>query len=691
LGRLHVAKSVLASALYFHAMFVPPPPDLLNNMVKVIDHFVSFGREVEGDLPPLHRHPSALVESQPRSLGGLARADVATHVTALHAKVAALLMHPRRHPWKALMGRAFQRMCPDLGSAVLVAQLQPRAAPGRVARHVAYWRAMRALSPQRLVRPDVLPTGLVLGEPLVRNYQVAPDGRCMFTSLPAALGRHSPTVGGLRAALVGDDAQAARAAAALVPALPDSWQQHALPGPHRAPVWFVSGCGSWAMAGRTSQVFAVWPDGRLGPAGSGGPPADVAWAPALVAHCPAEAGVAPLVDVPVGRHLTGVHMGHQPLQAYLLGRWGEVPFDPCTWGFGDTPLSRYTVRAGRERLLQLAVEARGGGECGGLRPALWEGDPGTGMLAREGRMQRTYQLKVAALQRGPRGPRARVGPSSPHVGLYHAPWMAPSPPRLHPLARAAAGAAAGDSGRRTDCAPSVLGQVPLPRPAPPWRAVFTCLWSPGIPRHLQFFGWGLMHGAYTCGAWVVPWVHDGDAEALNGCACAAGACVGRLPPPLETYSHVFMQCPVVVPAVEWLADLWQRLAGERPPLDARVWVLGDHRVWQPARPALRSLWLHVRLALLWAVWCLRVRRRQSGVQHDAAAVVALAAAEVERSIRRDWFRVRFDARTVMRAPAAWFHGRDACMSVAEFRRRWCCGAVLAHVAGSALCVHVPRL
>ncbi len=45
--------------------------------------------------------------------------DVVSQVQALQAKVAALLLHPRRHPWKVLMRAAFSRHVPGLGWAML--------------------------------------------------------------------------------------------------------------------------------------------------------------------------------------------------------------------------------------------------------------------------------------------------------------------------------------------------------------------------------------------------------------------------------------------------------------------------------------------------------------------------------------------------------------------------------------------
>ncbi len=78
-------------------------------MVDCIDSFVVLGRVLElGQPPPLRHVPSAAVESLPWALGGLRGAIIPAHSMALNAKVAAALLHPKRHPWKVLMRRAFQ-------------------------------------------------------------------------------------------------------------------------------------------------------------------------------------------------------------------------------------------------------------------------------------------------------------------------------------------------------------------------------------------------------------------------------------------------------------------------------------------------------------------------------------------------------------------------------------------------------
>ena len=247
------------------------------------------------------------MESLPFSLGGLRRADIPLQVSALHAKVAALLLHPRRHPWKVLMRRAFQRMVPSLGPAVLVAQQRPALCVGRSSRLVAYWRAFRALGPRRLVPPDQLTAQHVLRERLLHNCQIVPQSgpAPVLRLLPTALrsssvagGGFQPVVMGLRAAGASGPPSAARAAQRLIRCLPEYWRHVALSGPLPAPQWLVSACGRWVRSGggvddsAAATAFAVRPDGRLAPLEPGelddeSPSAGLSgWVPACVCWCP---------------------------------------------------------------------------------------------------------------------------------------------------------------------------------------------------------------------------------------------------------------------------------------------------------------------------------------------------------------------------------------------------------------------
>ena len=120
-------------------------------------------------------------------------------------------------------------------------------------------------------------------------------------------------------------------------------------------------------------------------------------------------------------------------------------------------------------------------------------------------------------------------------------------------------------------------------------------------------------------------------------------------------------------------------------------MVGDASVWSPAggRP-FEDLWFHLRLLFCRAVWALRSRRAVLGQGFTAAAVVALTASWVERAVRLDWALVSGGlACEVLRVL-----GSRSCLTLGEFRARWCLGGVLATVgvgaAAPVLLVHVPR-
>jgi hypothetical protein len=106
-----------------------PPEDILNQVVECIDRFVARGHWEEGPEPPLSRVPGVAVECLPCNAGGLNRVDVVAQVQALQAKVAALLLHPRRHPCKVLKDASGLQQTGAWAwatYAVLLSRLEPR-------------------------------------------------------------------------------------------------------------------------------------------------------------------------------------------------------------------------------------------------------------------------------------------------------------------------------------------------------------------------------------------------------------------------------------------------------------------------------------------------------------------------------------------------------------------------------------
>jgi hypothetical protein len=75
LGRLHIAKQVLASSIYYHASFMLPPEDLLAELVQCNDRFIVQGHWDDGPVPPLAHVPSMTVECLPWEAGGLNRVE----------------------------------------------------------------------------------------------------------------------------------------------------------------------------------------------------------------------------------------------------------------------------------------------------------------------------------------------------------------------------------------------------------------------------------------------------------------------------------------------------------------------------------------------------------------------------------------------------------------------------------------
>jgi hypothetical protein len=162
---------------------------------------------------------------------------------------------------------------------------------------------------------------------------------------------------------------------------------------------------------------------------------------------------------------------------------------------------------------------------------------------------------------------------------------------------------------------------------------------------------------------------------------------------------VFVHCPVVRPALQWLRRLAQRTLGAAPPEDAIVGVIvtGAKHLWRPPGQGDASwdLWTHLRLQYCYTVWTLTSRRNRTGQDFNAAAIVAAAAAALERAIRHDWLRVWVAGEGVGDMPSWCNLGLQRVQLKPEvFSARWLARGVLADLVEGggkdALRVHVPR-
>ena len=721
IGRLHVAKSVLASTLWYHATFVQPPADVLRHMVNAVNHFVATGALVEELGPVRGRPPGGAIEALPRQHGGLGRVQINHQIAALQAKVAAMATHPRRHPWKQLYSAALSRAHPSLGLAALVSRRRPSpgSGAGLTSRQLGYWRSLASLKPFRCVLPGRLTSGHVRAERLLHNARIAPRVASTLTALPAAMPAACTTVGQLGLCLASESEGVRAAAREVLACLPAEWREHALPGPSRAPLWEVSACGAWVRragaGGAAPPVLQVMPDHRLTPAVDGASAAVQRWLPACVSFAPCQPSCQPTVSLDdPGGHLRGV-LASEGLQPYLLGPWHATCLDPNVWAVDqDMPLSHFVVSAARLRLLHAAARDAGLGYVPGERvePRLWR-RPSEDTAAADGladleaqQVQRLQRLLGGSIAGGGQRRTRTAGPEA--EGMYDALWMHESPPRAHPRVRAAAAlqaaaeATAAAAAVREDDAADWVAMSTQPRP---WGPLYAALWAAGLGREEAHFAWRLLHAGIACGASAlhsVPAAGPARAEALAACMCSAAVCAApvavggaastsaAVQAPdghLETLTHAFWACPAVQPAVRWLWWLWQRIAGSAPPWTPATLVVGK---WQPDTAQRRRMWLHLRIALLWATWNQRQRRRRTGQQFDASAVVALARVRLEATIRADYMAATMDLPAVAGLAQQWFRGRRrGLQGEAEFVAAWCAGGVLARVVDGGLVVCIP--
>jgi hypothetical protein len=159
------------------------------------------------------------------------------------------------------------------------------------------------------------------------------------------------------------------------------------------------------------------------------------------------------------------------------------------------------------------------------------------------------------------------------------------------------------------------------------------------------------------------------------------------------------ECPVAAAVWEWVAALWAHTAnGQRPPLTARVLLLGDRSEWDPGGGDSRARWDILRLA---AIFYLSradssAGAAQGGAAHarTAASATRIAArilAYIKRRLRQDFARSTLSARERSALDPSWLPG-DRAVRV-DFDARWGSGAggCLCAVEGSSGDVGPGRL
>ena len=223
----------------------------------------------------------------------------------------------------------------------------------------------------------------------------------------------------------------------------------------------------------------------------------------------------------------------------------------------------------------------------------------------------------------------------------------------------------------------VLAPPPERPPAPPYARAWRDLCDSELDRRHRAVAWKLLHGSLFVGVFTAYIRHH---DSVEQCQCPHPACLGAP----QTLTHVFMECTHARAVLLWLARLWAAVTGEQAPeITAAVLLAADDRGWR-LDDALRPLWLRLRLATLWHLWCAAQRCCLAGEASPTAAVLAARIVhDCCGALRRDWVRVREDVALGAGVPSDWLRGRPGTLTLAEFQARWCHRGILCRVEQGA--------
>ena len=315
--------------------------------------------------------------------------------------------------------------------------------------------------------------------------------------------------------------------------------------------------------------------------------------------------------------------------------------------------------------------------------------------------------------------------------------MGPSPPRDLPRQRAAATASVITSQRQHQLQhqltitspahndvedPLALQRDQVSIGSCQWVSAYRRAGHKRLPRQLREFGWRLLHAGVKVGArrmLAAQHAHAGEF------VCLAGPCLQQQQQPLETLSHLFVECPVAVALWQWFAGIWQQVQpGAAVPIGStQPLLLDDSSVWAPANNK-AQLWTYMRLLLLESIWAVRCSsssrvgggqpsgsngagRESLDSSQDSSAVSSTTGssssigsragitakavacrfkAELQRQMLRDWQRAGEDVREGSGIPLSWLKGAKPTITVLAFWTKW--SSLFALAADGTPCVAI---
>ena len=671
LGRGYVAKQVMGNSIGYQSALLTPMPQQANTICSVINGFMVTGTAEEAARGV--GMPSLTVRALPLKDGGLNAPDVKLHIKSLQAKAVARFLGPKRLIWSVFFDAQFEDHSPHLGAFLPLSCAPLTQQAGRAAlrpRAKSFIQAFRSTYPHRVMDPSILEYHSIMTERLFENRQVKLDGQPIHP-----VGRFSSLFFGPQPVtqvqhLRGRQDELARQ---VVQCLPAAWQA-ALTAPEPACQWECNQDESLVRSRSTdstpAQLYRVHQDGGLGDPVTELQQARQTWQPCLV--------------VDIKQHTTQHTASCQP-KLYLQGPWAKVTVDPRSWGHGSRSIAQFTVKHATARAVQLQAKAkiRGYSIGAAVRPPVWD------IQELEQRWVARCEARGSAFPSPPTSQSSQQSDHSSQRSTAWASWMEPSPARPSPQERATARAEQSQQERRHTLQAQHLDDITdiaAPQPSHDTaqrKRVWADLHGPMVQRKTRGFGHKLYHAKLPCGALCVHNIstaHSTDAHCTHdGCT----ACT-------ETLTHLFLECPAVMPVITWLCDTWEAISGERPPANAAV-ILGDnHSGWSPGGQRERALWTVLRLTTLQLVWARRCRRNFEQELFSAAGVVAMVVYTVRDQMLCEWRRVKEDVTDMAGVCKTWYRGRSPILTEREFERRWCLGGVLGQVRDGELVLKLCR-
>ncbi len=184
------------------------------------------------------------------------------------------------------------------------------------------------------------------------------------------------------------------------------------------------------------------------------------------------------------------------------------------------------------------------------------------------------------------------------------------------------------------------------------------------------------------------------------CSC----CIDPSQP--QTFSHLFITCPVAATVTDWLCRLWQAMTGYLPVVSAASLLAADTPSEQLPSDALLQTWHRLRLHNIWAASQIAQASRStqpsdalepdaimasfpssqqdslsssSSTSHHGHLARQLVLKTVKAMIRNDWTKCNENIKQISGVCSSWLRGKDPSMTLAAFQSLWCHNNILASV------------